>query len=178
MLRRQFPGALDLPEDAYDTGPLRGLVRGPLRPHPAARRTRWLWLVPLAGGFVAVLGWVLVHDPAPGLALSQLGWVTVALAALLAVLLGVHRAAGRLLRAVAEYVVVALLAVLLVTTAGTQAPSAPAHRPASRAGVAARAADTCPSIVQVRAWLACLWQVGQEAARPSGPTTTLRRSHP
>jgi hypothetical protein len=178
MLRRPFPGALDLSEDTYDTGPLhRRAARWPLRPHPAARRTRWLWVVSLVAGFLAVLGWVLVHDPAPGLALSRLGWVKVALAALLAVLLGAHRAAGQLLRAVAEYVVVALLAVLLVTTASTQAAPAPPGRPVSRAGAAAKAADACPSIVHVRAWLACLWRAGQQASGPSDPSTP-RRSHP
>jgi hypothetical protein len=176
MLHRLFPGALDRSEDAYDTAPFGLPARGHLRRHPATRRTRWLWLVPLAGGLAAVLGWVVAHDPGPGLALSGLGWFTVALAALLAVLLSIHRGAGRLLRAAAEYVVVALLAVLLVTTSAQHTPP-PATHPASRADAAARAADACPSIVQLRAWLTCLWNAGQQAARNHPPTTTPKKGH-
>src|SRR6266487_4407795 len=98
MLRRLFPGAIQPPRDAYDTGPL----RWPLPRHPATRRTRWLWLVPLVAGFVAVLGVVISHDPGPGLALSNLGWFTIVLAALLVALLAIHRNTGHLLRALAE----------------------------------------------------------------------------
>jgi hypothetical protein len=148
-------------------------------PAPLTERTRWLWLVPLVAGLLAVLGIVASHDPGQGLSPSGRGWFTLALAALLAVLLTIHRNAGQLLRAAAEYLVVALLAVLLVTATGLQQTPAPAAKhPPSRAGAAAKAAgDACPSIVQVRAWLACLWQAGQDAARHSHPPTTKPKGH-
>jgi hypothetical protein len=174
MLRRLFPGAIRPSQDAYDTGPL----RWPLPRHPATRRTRWLWLVPLVAGFLAVLGIVISHDPGPGVALSGRGWFTIALAALLVALLAIHRNAGQLMRALAEYTVVVLLAVLLVSATGMQQAPAPAKQPASRAGAATKTAgDACPSIVQVRDWLACLWHAGQEASRRahSTPTTTQPR---
>ncbi len=91
-------------------------------PHPALQRpagrvterTRWLWLVPLVVGFLTVFGWVASHDPGKGLALSNRGWLTIAAAAALMVLLSVHRTEGfgHLARVVAEYAVVAVLAVL------------------------------------------------------------------
>src|SRR6266496_998598 len=148
MLQRLFPGALE----RADTGPL----RSPLTRHPATRRTRWLWTVPLAAGFLTVFGWVAVHDPGPGLSLSDRGWLEVGLAGLL----------------------VLLLAVLLVTATGMrQTPAPAAKHPAARAGTAANVAgDACPSVVQVRDWLACLWQAGQEAARRSHPPTTTPRN--
>jgi hypothetical protein len=73
-----------------------------------------------------VAGLVLGHDhPAPGL--STRGLLTLALAALVMVLLTLHRAAGPgpLARAVAEYTVVAVLAGLLVADLGgvAQPPS-------------------------------------------------------
>jgi hypothetical protein len=142
-----------------------------------AERTRWLWLLPLAAGLLAVAGWVIFHDPGPGLALSGRGWCTLVLAGLLAVLLGVHRRAETLLRALGEYAAVALLAVLLVTATGVQQQSAPAKYPASRAGAAARAADACPSVVELRAWLACPWNAGQQAARSHPPTTKPNKRH-
>jgi len=172
MLQRMFPGALE----RADTGPL----RSPLTRHPATRRTRWLWTVPLAAGFLTVFGWVAVHDPGPGLSLSDRGWLEVGLAGLLVLLLAVHRydSTWRLVRMLAEYAAVALLAVLLVTATGMrQTPAPAAKHPAARAGTAANVAgDACPSVVQVRDWLACLWQAGQEAARRSHPPTTTPRN--
>ncbi len=83
---------------------------GPLaHPARAASRTRWLWAVPLLIGILAAAGWVLSHDPAPGLALSPRGWVTV--------------------RMVLEYAVVAALAVLLTTSSPDHAARAHAHDP-------------------------------------------------
>ncbi len=183
MLGRRFPGAIQS-QDAYDTGPLRGASPGAwaLRRHPAARRTRWLWLAPLLAGLLAVLGYVVSHDPGPGLSLSGRGWCTIGLAAVLAVLLAIHRTAGQLLRALAEYLVVALLAVLLATAVGMQQTPAPAAKhPSSHAGATTKTAgDACPSIVQVRDWLACLWHAGQEAQHRNHPpttTTTTPRGH-
>jgi hypothetical protein len=174
MLRRLFPGAIQPSRDAYDTGPL----RWPLPRHPATRRTRWLWLVPLLAGFGAVLGIVVSHDPGPGLALSGRGWFTIALAGLLVALLAIHRNTGQLLRALAEYTVVVLLAVLLATATGMQQPPPAAKQPASRAGATAKpAGDACPSIVRVRDWLTCLWHTSQEASRRAHPTPTTTRPH-
>jgi hypothetical protein len=94
-------------------------------------------------GFGAVAGLVLAHDqPAPGL--STRGLVTITLAALVVVLLTLHRAAGPgpLARAVAEYAVVAVLVGLLVGV--DQSPANPAT-PAARTE-ARQAAPTKPSV--------------------------------
>jgi hypothetical protein len=185
MLEHLFPRAVEPSGDDYDTAPFRPLrqqSRGHLRRHPATRRTRWLWLVPLAAGLLTVLGWVLAHDPGPGLALSGRGWLQVGLAAALVLLLARHRSDStwRLLRMLGEYTAVALLAILLVSPASVQHPPTPApQHPAARARAAAEVAgDACPSIVQLRAWLSCLWQASQQAARGHRPpTTTPRKGH-
>jgi hypothetical protein len=68
-------------------------------------------------GFLAVTGFVLGNDdPHPGL--SRRGLLTIALAAVVVVLLTIRRAAGPgpLTRALVEYAVVFVLAVLLATT--------------------------------------------------------------
>src|SRR5918996_2055433 len=75
---------------------------------------RWWWPTLTMAGFLAVLAYVVDHDPsAPGL--SYRGLLTVALAAAVVALLTIHRRWGprRLARAVAEYATVALLAALL-----------------------------------------------------------------
>ena len=89
---------------------------------------------------LTLAGFVLGHDhPAPGL--SQRGLATIALAAAVVVLLTIHRTAGPgpLARAITEYAVVALLAMLLATTGiaidqptadAKQASVAPDRRPA------------------------------------------------
>jgi hypothetical protein len=113
---------------------------GPLPLRAASSVARWGWPALAVAGFLALAGFVLGHDhPAPGL--SQRGLVTITLTALVVTLLTIHRAAGPgpLARALAEYTVVALLAVLLATTGvdvdqpptgGTQASVAPDRRPA------------------------------------------------
>ena len=91
-------------------------------PGPAPLRTarsvrRWLWPTVAVTGFLAVTGFVLAHDdPAPGL--SRRGLLTIALAALVVVLLTIHRRYGAwsLTRALVEYAVVFVLAVLFATT--------------------------------------------------------------
>jgi hypothetical protein len=102
---------------------------------------RWWWPILALGGFLAVTGFILGHDdPAPGL--STRGLLTVALAAAVVVLLTLHRryGPGPLARALAEYAVVFLLAVLVATTGvpldepaaptTTQASTVPDQRPA------------------------------------------------
>jgi hypothetical protein len=140
-------------------------------PHPALQppgrviqRTRWLWLVPLVVGFLTMFGWVASHDPGQGLALSNRGWLTIATAAVLLGLLSVHRndGLGHLVRMLAEYAVVAVLCVLLTTTAGVTD-----KQHTSDAGAKAEAAlgPGCPPVAQVRAWLTCLWHQATEASK-------------
>jgi hypothetical protein len=87
-------------------------------------------------GFLALTGFVLGHDdPHPGL--SRRGLLTIALAALVVILLTLHRRDGTwsLARALVEYAVVFLLAVLLATTGldVDQPPAAADDRQASAA---------------------------------------------
>jgi hypothetical protein len=85
------------------------------RPLQVARSLgRWWWPILTLTGFLAVLTYVVDHDPAsPGL--SYRGLLTVALAAAVVALLTLHRRYGPwpLARAVAEYATVALLTALL-----------------------------------------------------------------
>jgi hypothetical protein len=161
-------------------------------------RARWLWWLCLAVtsvGVLALVAFVLSHDdPKPGL--SDRGWLTLALAALLLVLLYVHhrRGAWPLLRALTEYAVVALLAVLLTFTATGYGVHQPAGKqtgkqqatkqPASRASTAPKAGDGCPPVRQVPAWITCLWRQAnppdpkpeQGRAMPRFPTPSTRRT--
>jgi hypothetical protein len=101
---------------------------------------RWLWPTLSVSGFLVVTGFVLGHDhPTPGLSLR--GLLTIALAAAVVVLLTLRRAAGTgpLARALFEYAVVFLLAVLVATAGidvdqaaadGTQPSTARDQRPA------------------------------------------------
>jgi hypothetical protein len=163
---------------------------------------RWWWPILALAGFGAVTGLVLGHDhPAPGL--STRGLVTIALAALMVVLLTIHRAAGPgpLARAVAEYAVVAVLAGLLAAEVGGVAqPSNPATPAAkTEAGQAARATPNLeagqdrPAVLRVAAavaravtktiravtgaarWVVDLWrQAGQQTERPSRSSPTTK----
>jgi hypothetical protein len=166
---------------------------GPLPLQAASSLARWWWPISAIVGFLAVVAYVVAHDPQPGL--SNRSWVTVLLAAVVVVLLTVHRA-GRggpprapLARAVVEYAVVALLAVLLVT-AGTGQPAERAEdgtgrrqsteRPTQRRPPAEHAevgaADRRPGIVRVVTgvghWLAELWRDADQADRRTPPTST------
>jgi hypothetical protein len=115
-------------------------------PHPlhAARSVgRWLWPTVAVTGFLAVTGFILGHDdPAPGL--SRQGLLTIALAALVVILLTIHRRYGAwsLARALFEYAVVFLLAVLLATT-GLEV-----DQPRAGAEQASAAADQRPALVK------------------------------
>ena len=99
---------------------------------------RWLWPTLAVSGFLVVTGFVLGHDdPTPGLSLR--GLCTIALAAAVVILLTLRRTAGPgpLARALFEYAVVFLLAVLVATT-GVDLDQAPTggkqrqHRPDQR----------------------------------------------
>jgi hypothetical protein len=111
------------------------------RPVQVARSAgRWLCPTLAISGFMAVTSFVLRNDdPAPGL--SGRGLLTVALAAAVVALLTLHRRYGPrpLARALVEYAVVFLLAVLVATTGvpldqpaapTTQASTVPDQRPA------------------------------------------------
>jgi hypothetical protein len=145
---------------------------GPLPQRAASSVARWWWPTLALAGFGAVAGFVVGHDdPAPGL--SQRGLVTIALAALIVVLLTIHRAAGPgpLTRAVAEYTVVALLALLLATT------GLDADRPPAGANQASAVPDHRPALVKAldgfRDWLAGWWQwADREYDRRTRPSST------
>jgi hypothetical protein len=124
--------------DAPGWAPL--VDHGPLPLSTARSVGRWLWPTLSVAGFLAVTGFVFGHDdPTPGLSLR--GLVTIALAAAVVILLTVRRTGGPgpLARALFEYAVVFLLAVLIATTgidldsaptAGTRASATPDQRPA------------------------------------------------
>jgi hypothetical protein len=179
-----FPGWDPLP----DPGPL------PLR--AAGSLARWWWPISAIVGFLAVVAYVFAHDRQPGL--SNRGWLTVVLAAVVVLLLTIHRASrggpprAPLARALAEYTVVALLAALLATAGtGQQQPAGrgedgaarrqSTERPADRRQPAEQAdaglADRRPGIVRVVTgvgdWLAGLWHTAdQQADRRTPPTST------
>jgi hypothetical protein len=106
------------PPTAWETPGWAPLVdHGPLTLQTARSVGRWLWFTLAVSGFVLVTGFVLGHDdPVPGLSLR--GLLTIALAAAVVVLLTIRRTAGPgpLIRALFEYTVVFLLAVLIATT--------------------------------------------------------------
>jgi hypothetical protein len=114
------------------------LDHGPLPLRAAGSVARWWWPTLAVAGFLAVAVYVTGHDPS----LSQRGLLTIALAALVVVLLTIHRTAGpsRLARAAAEYTAVALLAALLtLTAAGNQQPVTPAAKGEAKHPATARA---------------------------------------
>jgi len=100
----------------------------------AGSLARWWWPTLAVTGFLAVVAYVTGHDH-PGPSPSNRGLVTIALAAVVVVLLTIHRTAGPrpLARATAEYTVVALLAALLALTGGVD------HQPTNSTGSTAKA---------------------------------------
>jgi hypothetical protein len=126
---------------------------GSLPFRPAHSVGRWLWFTAAVGGFLTVTGFVVAHDdPTPGL--SARGVLTVALAAAVVVLLTIRRTAGPgpLTRALFEYTVVFVLAVLVATT-GIPVDQAPA----AGGQTASTARDQRPALVKTldgfRDWL-------------------------
>jgi hypothetical protein len=176
---QSFPGWSPLVDD------------GPLPLRAASSVARWWWPILALAGFGTVAGLVLGHDhSAPGT--STRGLVTIALAALVVVLLTIHRAAGPgpLTRAVAEYTVVALLAGLLATIAAmvdqppanhatpnqaTATPDAQAAAGDDQATVI-RAATTVlragakvvRGVTGAARWLINLWRQADERTTPKG----------
>ena len=170
------------------------LDHGPLPLRAAGSVARWWWPTLAVASFLAIAVYVTGHDPG----LSQRGLLTIALAALVVVLLSIHRSAGpsRLARAAAEYTAVALLAALLaLTTAGNQPPTTRAAKGKAKQAATARAeaSQDHPGVIRVAAgviravakairavtgaarWVADLWrQADQQTDRPSrsSPTTT------
>jgi hypothetical protein len=156
----------------HDDPDPRAVARAQAAARRAAReRTRWLWIVPLAAGFAAVLGWTFAHD-SPGRGLSDRGFATIILAGLAVVDLIEYRSSGGRwwwLRPVGDYAVVAALAVLLVTapTAKNGHHARPAPPPAALAS--ALDGTGCPGPTKYRAFLAC-WLYRAAAAADDSPT--------
>jgi hypothetical protein len=159
---------------------------GPFPLRAARSLGRWLWPTLTVSGFLAVVAYTFAHDPStPGL--SYRGLLTVALAAVVVVLLTIHRRHGprRLSRAVAEYAAVALLASLL-TAPGVGIGQQPADHPASgQARAQAAAGDDQPALIRavtkvLRAgaalirgvtgaarWLVNLWRQASQQVAPT-----------
>jgi hypothetical protein len=153
---------------------------------------RWWWPTLAVAGFLAVAVYVTGHDPS----LSQRSLLTIALAALVVVLLTIHRTAGpsRLARAAAEYTAVALLATLLtLTAAGAQQPTTPTAKSEAKQAASAEASQDRPWAIRVAAsairavtravravtgaagWLVDLWRQADaktdQRSRPPATTT-------
>jgi hypothetical protein len=128
---------------------------GPLPLRAAGSVARWWWPTLAVAGFLAVVTYVTGRDhPSP----SNRGLLTIALAAVVVVLLTVHRRAGpwALARAAAEYTAVALLAALLALAGGIdQPPASPTTRSeaehAATANQAVEAGDHRPGVLRVAA---------------------------
>ena len=131
---------------------------------------RWLWPTLAVSGFLAVVVYVFAHDdPAPGL--SARGLLTVALAAVVAVLLTIHRRHGprRLARAVAEYAAVALLAALLAAP-GVGIDQQPANHPASgQTRAQAATGDDQPAVIRAVNKVLRGWRRGDPGRDRRGP---------
>jgi hypothetical protein len=155
---------------------------GPFPIQAARSLGRWLWPTLTVSGFLAVVAYTFAHDPStPGL--SYRGLLTVALAAVVVVLLTFHRRHGPrpLARAVAEYAAVALLASLL-TAPGVGIDQQPAdHHGRGQAA----AGDDQPAVIRavtkvLRAgaalirgvtgaarWLVNLWRQASQQVAPT-----------
>jgi hypothetical protein len=158
--------------DAPGWAPL--VDQGPLPLQTARSFGRWLWPTLSVAGFLVVTGFVLSHDdPATGLSLR--GLCTIALAAAVVTLLTIRRTAGTrpLARALFEYAVVFLLAVLVATTgvALDQAPTGDKR--------ATAASDQRPALVKTidgfRDWLSQWrdWARKETDRRPQSSSTTV-----
>ena len=149
----------------------------PPLPRAAGSVGRWLWPTLAVSGFLVVTAFVIGHDdPTPGLSLR--GLCTIALAAAVVILLTIRRTAGPgpLARALFEYAVVFLLAVLVATT-GVNLDPAPAG-----AKQASNLRDQRPALVKTidgfRDWLSQWrdWARSERDRRDRAAPTTLNRS--
>jgi hypothetical protein len=147
---------------------------GPAPLHAARSVGRWLWPTLAGTGFLTLASFVLRHDdPSPGL--SRRGLLTIALAGLMVILLTIRRAAGPgpLTRALVEYTIVFLLAVLLATT-GIHPGQSPAG-----ADQASTTTDQRPALVETldgfRDWLSQWrqWAHTETNRRNRSASTTL-----
>ena len=121
---------------------------GPLPLQTARSVGRWLWPTLAVSGFLVVTGFVLGHDdPTPGLSLR--GLLTITLAAAVITLLTIRRTGGpgALARALFEYAVVFLLAVLVATT-GVPIDQAPAAGKPTAGKQASNLRDQRPALVK------------------------------
>jgi hypothetical protein len=143
-------------------------------PHSPARRAPRGWLAAVRRHavillFLAVAGWVLGVATSPQALLALgLGW-------LVAVLLGAHRTQGwrGLARAVAEFTVVATLAVLSTMALAPHSPTTATPEPGGppmQAQAAPGFGQGCPPVKQARAWAACLLGQGRAEAARRAPT--------
>ena len=151
---------------------------GPAPLHATRSVCRWLWPTLTVTGFLTLASFMVGHDdPAPGL--SRRGLLTIALAALVVILLTIRRAAGPgpLTRALFEYAVVFLLAVLVATT------GIDTSQPPAGASQASTTADQRPALVKVidgfRDWLSewRQWARSETNRRNRAAPTTLDQSH-
>jgi hypothetical protein len=155
---------------------------GPLPLQTARSVGRWLWPTLAVSGFLAVTGFVFGHDdPTPGLSLR--GLCTIALAAAVVILLTLRRTAGPgpLARALFEYAVVFLLAVLVATT-GVNLDPAPAAGKPTAGKQASNLRDQRPALVKTidgfGDWLSQWrdWARSERDRRDQAAPTTLDRS--
>jgi hypothetical protein len=158
--------------DAPGWAPL--VDHGPLPLQTARSVGRWLWPTLSVSGFLLVTGFVFGHDD-PATGLSVRGLLTIALAAAVMVLLTLRRTAGPgpLARALFEYAVVFLLAVLVATT-GVDVDQAPAGGKRASA-----VPDQRPALVRTidgfRDWLSQWrdWARKETDRRPQSSPATL-----
>jgi hypothetical protein len=147
------------PPPSWDAPGWAPLVDPGPRPLQAARSAgRWLWPTLAVSGFLAVTVFVLGHDD-PGPGLSGRGLLTVALAAAVVGLLTLHRRWGPrpLARALVEYAVVFLLAVLVATTGVPLDQPLPTNGKPANSKQASAVGDQRPALVKtidsLRDWL-------------------------
>jgi hypothetical protein len=175
------------------------LDHDPLPVRMAGAVARWWWPTLAVASFLALAVYVTGHDH-PDRGLSPQGLLVIALAAVVVVLLTVHRRAGpgALARATAEYTIVALLAALLaLTAAGNQLPVTPAAKGEAKhpATAQAEASQDRPRVLRVVAgairavtravravtgavgWLVDLWrQANATTDHPNPPSTATPKA--
>lgn len=148
----------------------------PYQPPRGSQHARRLVLVAVIGAWLGLLALVFDRMRGPQ-GLTDLGWLTLLLAVVLAGLLVAHHryGVGQLVRAAGEYTVVALLVGLIITAAANPQgqphkakPKPAAKQPAQTVTIGAG----CPELRRPVAWLQCVAnQAGKP--RPHSPTGQL-----